>query len=98
MCDRPASSSPSAHGNATVCGAAAPRGNVAGSSGNDGGPPERPRSGTGRGQRVTFAELGGWSAILGALTSGDDLSTEAAAAAMREVLAGEATPAQIAGF
>jgi anthranilate phosphoribosyltransferase len=36
--------------------------------------------------------------VLGPLTAGQDLSAEQAAAAMAEVLAGEATSAQIAGF
>jgi anthranilate phosphoribosyltransferase len=47
---------------------------------------------------ATLAALGGWSAALSALTSGTDLSAEQAEAAMAEILAGEASPAQIAGF
>jgi anthranilate phosphoribosyltransferase len=43
-------------------------------------------------------ELGGWPAVLGALTAGRDLSADEAGAAMAEILAGDATPAQIAGF
>lgn len=43
-------------------------------------------------------ELGGWPAVLGALTAGRDLSRDEALAAMTEVLAGHATPAQIAGL
>jgi anthranilate phosphoribosyltransferase len=39
-----------------------------------------------------------WPDILGPLTSGEDLTTEQAAAAMAEILSGEATPAQVAGF
>ncbi len=39
-----------------------------------------------------------WAAVLGALTEGDDLSTDVAHEAMAEILAGEATSAQIAGF
>src|SRR5205823_2315061 len=44
--------------------------------------------------RLTFS----WPDVLGPLTAGDDLTTEAAAAAMTEILSGEATQAQIAGF
>ncbi len=43
-------------------------------------------------------ELGGWPAVLGPLTAGRDLPADHAAAAMGEILAGNATPAQIAGF
>jgi anthranilate phosphoribosyltransferase len=43
-------------------------------------------------------ELGGWPAVLGPLTAGSDIPTGHAAAAMAEILAGNATPAQIAGF
>jgi anthranilate phosphoribosyltransferase len=39
-----------------------------------------------------------WSDVLGPLTSGEDLTTEQAAAAMSEILSGNATSAQIAGF
>ena len=39
-----------------------------------------------------------WAAVLGALTEGDDLSADVAHEAMAEILAGEATSAQIAGF
>ncbi|MGA8846176.1 MAG: anthranilate phosphoribosyltransferase, partial [Nocardioides sp.] len=39
-----------------------------------------------------------WPDVLTALVSGTDLSAEQAAWAMGEILAGEATPAQIAGF
>lgn len=39
-----------------------------------------------------------WSDILGALVAGEDLDRSAAAWAMEQVLSGEATPAQIAGF
>src|SRR3954452_6893262 len=47
---------------------------------------------------ATLIELGGWRAVLGELTSGRDLTATQAGAAMAEILAGEATPAQIAGF
>src|SRR5436309_5611815 len=43
-------------------------------------------------------ELGGWPAVLGPLTAGHDITSDQAAAAMAEVLAGNATAAQIAGF
>lgn len=45
-----------------------------------------------------FAELGGWPSILGLLTRGEDLPRQVAAAAMADILAGEATSAQIAAF
>ncbi|MEZ5180384.1 MAG: hypothetical protein R2702_00655 [Acidimicrobiales bacterium] len=46
----------------------------------------------------TWDERHGWSGILGTLTSGGDLDRSAAAAAMGEILEGNATPSQIAGF
>lgn len=42
--------------------------------------------------------LGGWPAVLGRLTRRQDLSRDEAAAALSEVLEGNATPAQIAAF
>ena len=39
-----------------------------------------------------------WPSVLRLLTSGQDLSTEQAASAMSEILAGDATSAQIAAF
>ncbi len=47
---------------------------------------------------ATLAELGGWPAVLGPLTSGASLSAHEAKAAMAEILQGEATSAQIAAF
>lgn len=41
---------------------------------------------------------GGWSALLGALVEGRDLSRDEAAAAMEDVLSGQATDAQLAGL
>ena len=41
---------------------------------------------------------GGWSTLIGGLLAGRDLDTDAAGAAMAEMLSGDATPAQIAGF
>ncbi|MGF1600332.1 MAG: anthranilate phosphoribosyltransferase [Acidimicrobiales bacterium] len=41
---------------------------------------------------------GGWPVLLGTITARHDLSREAAAAAMADILAGQATPAQIAGL
>lgn len=41
---------------------------------------------------------GGWPAVLGRLTDHGDLEADIAAAAMAEILDGNATPAQIAGF
>jgi len=46
----------------------------------------------------TLERRGGWPGILGRLTAREDLDREAAAAAMAEILDGNATPAQIAGF
>ncbi|HZQ59199.1 MAG TPA: anthranilate phosphoribosyltransferase [Acidimicrobiales bacterium] len=43
-------------------------------------------------------EIGGWPAVLAPLCAGADLSREEAAAAMAEILRGDATPAQIAAF
>ena len=39
-----------------------------------------------------------WPEVLGALVAGSDLTSGQAAWAMGEILAGEASPAQIAGF
>jgi anthranilate phosphoribosyltransferase len=47
---------------------------------------------------ATFEEHGGWSGVLGALTAMRDLAGDVAGAAMAEILDGNATPAQIAGF
>jgi anthranilate phosphoribosyltransferase len=47
---------------------------------------------------VDFDELGGWRAILSTLTEGRDLTGAQASAAMEQILAGEATPAQIGAF
>lgn len=47
---------------------------------------------------MSLDELGGWSAILGSLTQQVDLTSEQAQAAMEQILAGDATPSQIAGF
>ncbi len=41
---------------------------------------------------------GGWSALLRDLVAGSDLPNDVAGAAMATILAGDATPAQIAGF
>lgn len=49
-------------------------------------------------QVPSLAELGGWPAVLGRLTAREDLDATRARAAMAEILAGEATPSQIAGF
>lgn len=43
-------------------------------------------------------ELGGWSAIFGALAAGEHLPGETAEAVLNVILAGEATEAQIGGF
>jgi anthranilate phosphoribosyltransferase len=46
----------------------------------------------------TLTDLGGWPALLGPLTARRDLTADQARAGMAEILAGTATPAQIAGF
>jgi anthranilate phosphoribosyltransferase len=43
-------------------------------------------------------DLGGWPAVLGLLASGTDLTAVQAAAALGDVLEGNATPAQVAAF
>ncbi len=45
-----------------------------------------------------LAALGGWTAILGIVADGHDLTERQARAAMESILAGEATAAQIAGL
>lgn len=47
---------------------------------------------------MALDELGGWSAVIRPLLARTDLSADVAAAAMRTILAGEATNAQIAAF
>src|SRR4051794_824539 len=47
---------------------------------------------------VTLDDLGGWRAVLLALTSGRDLTVDEGRAAMTEILAGNATDAQIAAY
>jgi anthranilate phosphoribosyltransferase len=47
---------------------------------------------------VTLAEVGGWSGVLGRLVAGQDLGADEARAAVTEMLAGGATPAQVAAF
>jgi anthranilate phosphoribosyltransferase len=49
-------------------------------------------------ETVTLEELGGWPAVLGPLTRRLDVPAEHTRAAMAEILAGDATSAQIAGF
>ena len=53
---------------------------------------------TNRSDATDLASLGGWREVLGALTSGRDLTAEQSGAAMAEILAGEATDAQIAAL
>ncbi|HET9058630.1 MAG TPA: anthranilate phosphoribosyltransferase [Acidimicrobiales bacterium] len=45
-----------------------------------------------------LSDIGGWPALLGRLAAGEDLSPGEAAAAMREIFDGAATPSQIAAF
>jgi anthranilate phosphoribosyltransferase len=47
---------------------------------------------------TTLADVGGWPAILGALSAGRDLGVELARAAMHDILSGSATTGQMAGF
>ncbi len=47
---------------------------------------------------LTFRELGGWPGVLTRLMAGRDLTGEEAGLALGEILAGEATDAQIAAF
>lgn len=47
---------------------------------------------------ATLDDFGGWKATLSALVAGTDLSGEHAEAVLTNILAGEATEAQIAGF
>ncbi|MGI8663715.1 MAG: anthranilate phosphoribosyltransferase [Acidimicrobiales bacterium] len=47
---------------------------------------------------ASLESLGGWSGVLSPLTAGTDLTAEQAAAAMAEILGGDASSAQIAGF
>ncbi len=47
---------------------------------------------------LSLADLGGWPGVLRRLLARDDLSAEAAHAALADVLAGETTPAQLAAF
>ncbi|HEX2193185.1 MAG TPA: anthranilate phosphoribosyltransferase [Acidimicrobiales bacterium] len=47
---------------------------------------------------ASLDDLGGWKAVLGALTARRDLTRPEAEAAMTEILEGRATPAQIAAF
>lgn len=63
--------------------------NVGGSSGVAAAP---------RPEVTAIDAVGGWPTVLGRLLDGADLSAEQAAAAMATVLAGDATPAQIAGL
>jgi len=58
----------------------------------------QPDSGAADELQRAFIDGGGWSAIVGALLAGRDLAAEQAEAAMAEILAGRAEPAQIAGF
>ena len=47
---------------------------------------------------VSLADIGGWPFVLGRLMRGEDLTGTQAAAALGEILDGNATDAQIAGF
>jgi anthranilate phosphoribosyltransferase len=45
-----------------------------------------------------LSEIGGWPAVLSRLAAGEDLSSLEAAAALREILDGAASPSQVAAF
>ena len=76
-------------GSGTVSGAAPRRRNGGESSG----------SGVGRTEHdPVTAAFAGWPAVLGEVSAGRDLAPDLAHAAMEQILAGEATPAQIAGL
>jgi anthranilate phosphoribosyltransferase len=47
---------------------------------------------------MSFDAHGGWPAMLGRLTAGDDLTRDQSYASLSEVLEGRATPAQVAAF
>jgi anthranilate phosphoribosyltransferase len=47
---------------------------------------------------VTFDALGGWPGVLGRLIAGDELTADEAQCVLGVILAGDATPAQIAAF
>ena len=77
--------------NGMGCGADAPKRSVDGSCGSAAAPPD---PGSSRAPVVTFK----WVEVLAPLTAGNDLTTEQAAAAMTDILSGNATSAQIAAF
>ena len=82
----------SAPENGTGCGADVRKKSVDASCGSAAVPPDDPQ-GVGW-DRVTFQ----WVEVLGPLTAGSDLTTDQAAAAMADILEGNATSAQIAAF
>jgi len=47
---------------------------------------------------LTLEDIGGWRGVLGRVSAGERLSSAEAAAALADVLEGNATPAQIAAF
>ena len=47
---------------------------------------------------LTLEDIGGWRGVLGRVAAGDRLTSDEAAAALADVLEGNATPAQIAAF
>jgi anthranilate phosphoribosyltransferase len=47
---------------------------------------------------VNLADLGGWPGVLRRLMAGEDLAADEAGAVLGEILAGDATPAQIAAY
>jgi anthranilate phosphoribosyltransferase len=57
-----------------------------------------PESGSLGSTAATFETIGGWPGALSRLVAGQSLSSDESEAVLGQVLAGEATPAQIAGF
>lgn len=55
-------------------------------------------SGPSSSETPLLEDFGGWPRTIGAVASGTDIVSDHARAAMASILAGEATPAQIAGF
>ena len=47
---------------------------------------------------TAIERVGGWSRVIGRLVDRQDLEAEEAAAGLASILAGEATPAQLAAF
>ena len=64
----------------------------------DGPTRERPKVERPPSERSRFEELGSWPGVLGRLAGGQDLDADEAAAALSDILRGNAAPSQIAAF